>query len=247
MKKFVRIIMFSLLGFVLLIGGIMYFTSEKIPTSQPSQDADLVAQNMMTALNKNGWDSLKYMTWVFKDVHTYVWDKQNNKALVLWDDYKVAINLNTVTGVVFKKEVMLTDTTDINNAVSKAWSYWCNDSFWMFAPFKVFDPGTSRSLVQEEGSAHGLMVKYDSGGVTPGDSYLWLLDENYQPTGYKMWVKIIPVGGTYFSWEDWISLPCGAKVATNHIKSGFELKMTGVKEANTLEDLGYPIDIFTNI
>jgi hypothetical protein len=128
--------------------------------------------------------------------------------------------------------------------IEKAWAKWCNDSFWMFAPYKAFDLGTARSVVEDPDAKYGLMVKYETGGVTPGDSYLWLLDENYIPTGYKMWAKIIPVGGTYFSWEDWITLPSGAKLSINHKKAGFELKMTDVKEVNAPSELGFSNDIF---
>ena len=33
-----------------------------------------------------------------------------------------------------------------------------------------------------------LHVKYSVGGSTPGDSYRWIIDENYLPTSYKMYV-----------------------------------------------------------
>ncbi|MEZ4952350.1 MAG: hypothetical protein R2825_02080 [Saprospiraceae bacterium] len=37
-------------------------------------------------------------------------------------------------------------------------------------------------------------MQYKTGGVTPSDSYVWLLDENGQPTAWKMWVSITSIG-----------------------------------------------------
>ena len=100
--------------------------------------------------------------------------------------------------------------------LEKAWKQFANDSFWLVAPFKIFDPGTERLLVDLEDNKKGLLVTYTSGGVTPGDSYLWILNENNIPIAYKMWVNIIPVGGVEFKWTDWRDFN-KIKMPTNHI------------------------------
>ena len=86
--------------------------------------------------------------------------------------------------------------------VEKAIRYFNNDSFWLVAPYKIYDPGVKlNSVILPVG--HGLMVTYTQGGSTPGDTYLWILDENYFPRAWKMWVKMLPVGGVKSKWLGW--------------------------------------------
>ena len=86
-------------------------------------------------------------------------------------------------------------------------------------------------MIQREGQGDAIMVSYRSGGVTPGDSYLWIMDENARPTHWQMWVKIIPVGGLKTSWEDYQTLYNGAKVASSHQFSlgNIKLEITDIK------------------
>jgi hypothetical protein len=88
------------------------------------------------------------------------------------------------------------------------------------------------------------MVSYSSGGVTPGDSYLWILDENNRPVAWKMWVKIIPIGGVRSSWADWVQLPTGAWVATSHKTAFLTSKITNLEAGMSLTDLGMDKDPF---
>ena len=107
--------------------------------------------------------------------------------------------------------------------------------------FKVFDPGTKRDMAVDADGAEGLLITYESGGVTPGDQYLWYMDESGMPTGYKMWTKIIPVGGVYASWKDYTTLSGGAKVAQSHGLSSMNVNMpmTDIKSGQSWSDLGF--------
>ena len=218
--------------------------SEDRPESTPSKDADAMAESMLDALGKPAWDSLKLLKWTFRGTNHYVWDKQSNIAEISWGENRVLMDLNTLKANAWTNGTTVADQ-QLNELKDKAWANWCNDSWWMFAPFKAFDPGTTRSIVEDvKHGKYGLMVTYDSGGVTPGDSYLWHLDENYLPIGYKMWVSILPVGGLYFTWEDWKAYEPGVMLASTRKGKIATLDLENVATGSTFRDLGLSEDPF---
>ncbi len=231
---------------LLAIGGYAatkYFSEDK-PEGKVGTEADRVAEMMLDRLNKTAFDQIPYLNFeFFGGGHKYLWDKKNNNAVIRWDDNKVVLNLDTQLGVVYKNDNLI-EGEDADKIKQTAWSYWCNDSFWMIAPFKVFDPGTVRSLVGVEEGTYGLMIEYKSGGVTPGDSYLWILDNTYLPTGYKMWTQILPVQGMYVDWNDWSDF-MGAQLCISHTMVGKKVSMENVKAGNTLAEIGVSDNPFT--
>lgn len=200
-----KIIKWALLSlFVLFIVGVIaiFLASQKLPEGETSKEADVLAQNMVKALNYKAYTESKFMRFTFRGSHDYIYYMPAKKVKVSWDNKEVYLRLNTLRGRTFVngKEVFHEEKQKL---LDKAWGYWCNDSFWVLAPFKVFDEGTTRKIVKDSDGKEGLLVEYNSGGTTPGDAYLWYLDENLIPTGWRMWTSIIPVKGVYTSWEGW--------------------------------------------
>ena len=243
--KMKKLLKWALYGIIALVGiGTLavFILSEKYPEGTNASKADEVANSIMNALDKDGFDTIKYLAWNFADRQQYIWDKQSNNAIIKWGNVEVTMDLdNQVGDVLVDGQILQND--EKQKYLDDAWFYWCNDSYWMIAPFKMFDPGTSRVMVNDDGR-EGLMVKYDSGGVTPGDSYLWFYDDNYIPTGYKMWVNIIPVKGIYSSWDNWKTLPSGAKLAQKHEMKLFTLVIKDIREGNSYTDFGFSTDPF---
>jgi len=246
MRKVLKFFGFLLLFLVAAVALLYLFTNEALPKGEKGPKADALAQKMLQAVNKPAWDSTHVLQWTFKGVHSYLWDKKRNLAQVTWDDNKVLLNPDQISGKAYKGTTELTGD-EANKMVKTAWGYWCNDSFWFNAVVKCFDPGTSRSIVKQNDGSDALLVSYDSGGVTPGDSYLWILDENGLPKSYKMWVSIIPIGGLEFTWQDWKTFSTGAKVSTMHESAILSLDMSNVKAATSLEAFGLAEDPFKAI
>ncbi|MCB0706040.1 MAG: hypothetical protein KDC34_12045 [Saprospiraceae bacterium] len=222
-------IAFSILLLFLLVAGI--WINKPLPKGVQGPEADKLAQAMLQAIDFPAWDTTGYIAWTFMGVHEYKWDRIRNWAEVSWKEYRVLINLDEVTGLAFEGGSQLTGSA-ADALVQKAWAYFCNDSFWLNAPAKVFDPGTSRALVPQDDGSNGLLITYESGGVTPGDSYLWFLDDNNRPTAWKMWVSIIPIGGIEFSWESWERLSTGAYIANLHKSALIDLDISNLIAAS---------------
>lgn len=246
MKKALKVIGI-LLGLVILgIGIFLYSLHEKEPSGETGEAADELARAMEAAVNKVAWDSTTYVAWTFRDEHDYIWDKDRNFVKVSWDNKEVLLHTKSVTGMAYidEKEV---EGEERDQLIQEAWGYFCNDSFWLNPVVKAFDPGVQRSIVTPEEGGKALKVSYQSGGVTPGDSYLWILDDNNRPKAWKMWVSIIPVGGLSFSWEDWNALSTGAMIASIHKNDYLELALTNIKGGMDLASVGLTTDPFPGL
>ncbi len=241
MKKILKIIGGVVASLILIVVIVGLFIHEPEPIGEPSQEAERLTDKMFTAINKSAWDTTKVISWSFAGVHDFIWDKKSHLVQVKWSNKKVLLNVNNITGVAFENEVKVDDANDL---VKTAWDYFNNDSFWLNAPAKARDNGTIRSVVELNDGRKGLKVQYTSGGTTPGDSYVWILNEAGLPTSYKMWVSIIPVGGLEFSWSDYFTLYSGAKISQLHSSKVFDLKITDIKAGNSFGDIGIKSDPF---
>jgi len=115
----------SVLG-VLMIGLVIaYFVmSESKPEGKTGPEADRLAEQMLTAINKPAWDSLRYISWDFSGRNQYAWDKEKEIAIITSGDSEVVMDLKAVDGIAKNGGTVLTGEAK-NAAIGKAWSNWC--------------------------------------------------------------------------------------------------------------------------
>lgn len=186
---------------------------ESLPEGELGQEAEELAAKMLSSINHKAWQNTGAVSWGFDD-RTYIWDRDRHFTKVNYEGHQVLLDLNNRLGFIVGASNKMSEEEQAEICLW-AWKYWCNDSFWLNPISKVFDPGTERRLVNWHGQK-ALMVTYTSGGSTPGDSYLWILDENGRPKSWKFWVSIIPIGGMKFSWDKWVKLETGVMISTYH-------------------------------
>lgn len=235
-KKVVKIILGVIVFFTLpslLFFGFLYFKyNEKLPEGIQGEQADVLAYKMLNALNYEAYNNTDYLEWTFKNRHHFKWNKTENTCIVFWKNHEVQLDLKDYSKSKALSSNVEQDGKQKEKLIKKAIGYFNNDSFWLVAPYKVFDPGTERRLVTVENGKKSLLVTYTSGGSTPGDSYLWHLDRKGKPTSYQMWTSIIPIKGVEASWSDWITTESGALLPKTHQFYFMDLDMGEVKGLN---------------
>ena len=237
MKKVLKLLLkiVGVLAVLTLIGVAIAYVlyNEPLPEGNKGPKADMLAEKMLLAINYEQYQKTRFLEWSYiGGKHQYKWDKTNGKVAVLWSDNKVNLNLNSLDkSLVYDNnaEVVGDDRAEL---IETALKYFNNDSFWLVAPFKVFDKGATRSIVALEDGNKGLLVSYSTGGTTPGDSYLWKLNDNGFPESYQMWVKIIPIGGLEASWDEWKIMKSGVLLPTSHELGPLTLSMGEVAGYN---------------
>lgn len=210
------IVVFFTLPTLLLFAFLYLRYNEPLPDGEQGKAADELAITMLEALDYQAFQNTNYIAWSFKNRHHYKWNKAENICEIRWKHVKVILNLNNIESSDVYVEDNIYNGQDKQKLISKAKDYFNNDSFWLVAPYKVFDKGVERRLVKTEDNNNALLVTYTSGGSTPGDSYLWHLDATGKPTHFQMWVSILPIGGLEASWNDWTTCETGLQLPTFH-------------------------------
>ena len=198
-KKIIIALIFISLGLVLVI----QWLSKPLPESFTGPEADQFARDVQEALNITRLRqrlAVKYN--LVLGTTTIYGIRAEERVLVSWEDYQVDLILSEIENSKIIQGGKDSNRTDL---IEKAKAYFYNDSYWLVAPFKFFDPGVIRSLVETDNGSKALLITHTSGGVTPGDSYLWYFDENLTPTHFELWVSIIPIKGVSATWSSWVS------------------------------------------
>lgn len=223
---------------VVLICLFFFLRHAKTPTT-PGPEAEALAKEMWRAVDGDAWNRTGALSWKVQ-WRKHLWDRGRSLARVEWYGNTVLFDVNSKKGRAWKKDFEVTDESGKSALIEQAWKLWINDSFWLNPMVKAFDDGTSRARGTVDGK-RALEVSYASGGVTPGDTYLWILDDSGRPVAWRVWVKILRVPGLQFSWEGWTKLPTGAWVATSHKQLGLDLvKIQDLKAGSMLSEIESP-------
>lgn len=233
---------------ILLVAGVFIALNKPRPVSNPTAEADALARSVEAAVNRQAWDQTGAVTWVFRGVNRHLWDKTRQYDRVIWGSgdgqIEALVNLSAPEkGVVTKGGERLSPEA-ASKHLKKAYAAWINDSFWLNPLVKLFDDGTRRTALEPVDGNSRLLLQYMSGGLTPGDSYLYTLDKTNTPIAWEMWVSILPIGGLKVSWEGWTTLYSGARVATLHDLGPTSINLTEVNAAATAAELNQGVDPF---
>jgi len=147
LKKIGKILLGLLLSLVIIFSVVYFLYNEKLPKAEMSVEADLLAQKMLKAVHHDSYEKTQYIEWSFAGRHHYKWNKQRKLVEVKWDDKIVQLNLQSPDSSSVKVSNSEVSGSARSEIIEQAIAHFNNDSFWLVAPHKVFDPGTERGVV----------------------------------------------------------------------------------------------------
>lgn len=227
---------------LLLFAGLAatwFVLDESPPEGASGPEADRRASEVYEAVGMKGWQKLNFIAWTHRGRHHYQWNKRDGLVKVSWAGYIVLLDLNDHTAEAYQGTIAVADPGLYNTLCELAWEKWYTDVFWLnpFTHLKDEDTKLSTVMIDDERT---LLAQYYDREVAPGTHFLWYLDDDYKPYKCQMWADNMPIGGITFTWEDWVELPGGARVATKHTQALMEVNISNVRGGFTEADVTQP-------
>lgn len=225
------LLFFGVLILAAVVAGIVLH--ETRPVAAPNPAADVLARKVQAAVNLPAWRKAEAIAWDFGGRHQLLWDKTRGFIRVRWDDVEVRCPTACKTGKVTRGGAAVEGEAAAELRAT-AHAHFINDSFWLYPFDSFFHDGVTRAIAENADGEEGLLITYGSGGVTPGDAYLWHLDASGRPTAWQMWVGIIPIGGVRATWDAWVTLDA-VPLSTSHTFGPITLKLDDIAVGSLAE------------
>lgn len=141
-----------------------------------------IAEEVMDAMGgARAWNDTRYLSWKFMGARQHYWDKWTGNVRIESNDVVILMNVNTKTGHVQKGGVDVVDAATLNSYLERGYAWWVNDSYWMFMPYKLRDPGVDLTYAGERTLANGkpadvLTMTFRNVGLTPNNKYDVMVD-----------------------------------------------------------------------
>ena len=221
MKKFFLYVLFLMGGLALVIGltiGIViHARGEEKPEGQAGPAAEALTNKIESAVDLAAWrEKTRAAEFVFLLTGTRHFRDMGRKLVEVryksgGGEYLVQYDEASARRLAKKNGIALRGAA-LDAAFREARKQHTNDFFWLnpFAALRA--PGALRQKVGER----ALLVTFQSGGETPGDSFLFVTDQTGKPLYFKMWVSIIPLKGFQADFRGWVKTPQGALLSLEH-------------------------------
>jgi len=161
-------------------------------TIAPETRADSVAYRLLQAHGADAWATAPFLRFNFgietpdgtQTIARHLWNRKTGEYRIEWStepdsSYVALVNVRKVkngrvAGTVYLNGTELTGSAK-KTAHEQAYARFANDTYWLFSPLKVFDPGVNRTYLPDSSTAEHDVIRltFDDVGRTPGDQY-WL-------------------------------------------------------------------------
>jgi hypothetical protein len=194
-----------------------------LPLSLPADEkADAVARELVASLGgQPAWEKARQFRFDFvveregkpaAQFH-HLWDRYTGDYRLLGTDksgapYAVYFNVNTRQGTAFVNGRPVEGDEKLK-LLETAYGRFINDSYWLLAPWKVFDPGVHRDYDGEKAGPDGavcdvIKLSFEGVGLTPKDVYwLWITREGRRMVQWQYVLGGAAEEPTTALWKDW--------------------------------------------
>jgi len=169
-------IRFALVALAVVLGAAGPFALAVEPGSDPRAVA--LAESVLEKMGgKSAWERTRVVRWDFMGRRRHWWDLHTGDIRIEADKRIVLMNVTTKTGRVWQDGQELAGQ-ELADALTRGHQWWVNDSYWMFMPYKLLDPGVTlryvseRSMQKDGRAADVLEMTFGAGvGYTPQNRY----------------------------------------------------------------------------
>ncbi|HET9794255.1 MAG TPA: hypothetical protein VFS34_07320 [Thermoanaerobaculia bacterium] len=187
--------------------------------------AEKIGRAMIDAMGGNAaWEHARWFRFDFTVVRdgkkvasfSHWWDRWTGRYRVEGEDaggvpWKAYINVNTKDGDYWVNGAKTEGDTRAKG-LERAYGRFINDSYWLLAPWKIFDPGVTLDYVGEVAGTAGnpcdeIRLSFSGVGLTPKDVY-WM-DVDRSTHRLDRWKFVLNGGNdppTAVAWKDWRKL-----------------------------------------
>jgi hypothetical protein len=150
------------------------------PDSDP-QAVEIAGAVMDTMGGRAAWDGTRFVSWTFFGGRQHWWDRQTGDIRIEatdreGDEYLILMNIDLQDGLVWKNGELVEEQL-LDEWLSNGHQMWVNDSYWVFMPYKLLDPGVKLGYggqrpMEDGRDAEVLVLTFDDGtGYTPRNRY----------------------------------------------------------------------------
>lgn len=177
------------------------------------QSAIDIADKVMKAMGgRKAWNDTRYISWQFFNSRKLWWDKWTGDVRVesLKSDLKILVNINDLTGKVYKDSAVFSNTDSLDFYLKRGKSIWINDAYWLVMPYKLKDSGVTLKYVKEDTTEVGalsdvLQLSFESVGDTPENHYeVWVDKQTSLVTQWAFYRNdTVTIPNFITPWEDY--------------------------------------------
>jgi len=185
--------------------------------------ADQVGKEMIAALGgESAWEKARELRFDFvvenegkvAGRRSHAWDRYTGDYKLTGTDpsgapYACYFNVNTKGGKAFVNGKSV-EGEEADKIVKSSYARFINDTYWLLAPWKVFDPGVRLVYDGEKpcpgggGTCDVIKLSFDNVGLTPKDVYwMWVARDGRQMVQWQYVLKGADEPPTTVQWKNW--------------------------------------------